>query len=267
MKIEDVVATLESFAPLPLQESYDNAGLQIGLTVAEVSGVLLCLDVTEEVICEAVEKGCNLIVAHHPLLFRPLRRVTDRTLPERCVRLALEKGVAIYAAHTNLDNAAGGVNAVIAERIGLEQTMMLRPNTLGGGSGLIGVLPEAEEACVFLRRLSELFRVECLMHNEWLRRTVKKVALCGGAGDFLLEDAVSAGADCFITGEMHYHLYMGMEQVIQIAVLGHYQSEQFTKELMADILRKAFPYLKLVVSSICTNPIKYLTSNCSSSWE
>ena len=267
MKIEDVVATLESFAPLPLQESYDNAGLQIGLTVAEVSGVLLCLDVTEEVICEAVEKGCNLIVAHHPLLFRPLRRVTDHTLPERCVRLALEKGVAIYAAHTNLDNAAGGVNAVIAERIGLEQTMMLRPNTLGGGSGLIGVLPEAEEAGVFLRRLSELFRVECLMHNEWLRRPVKKVALCGGAGDFLLEDAVSAGADCFITGEMHYHLYMGMEQVIQIAVLGHYQSEQFTKELMADILRKAFPYLKLVVSSICTNPIKYLTSNCSSSWE
>ena len=154
-------------------------------------------------------------------------------MPERCVRLALEKGVAIYAAHTNLDNAAGGVNAVIAERIGLEQTMMLRPNTLGGGSGLIGVLPEAEEAGVFLRRLSELFRVECLMHNEWLRRTVKKVALCGGAGDFLLEDAVSAGADCFITGEMHYHLYMGMEQVIQIAVLGHYQSEQFTKELMA----------------------------------
>ena len=117
MKIKEVAVTLERFAPLPLQESYDNAGLQIGLTEAEdVSGVLLCLDVTEEVILEAEQLGCNLIVAHHPLLFRPLRHITQDTQVERCAVMAIQKNIAIYAAHTNLDNALGGVNFMIAER-------------------------------------------------------------------------------------------------------------------------------------------------------
>ena len=258
VNIKDVVTTLESFAPLPLQESYDNAGLQVGFTVAEVSGVLLCLDVTEEVLLEAERKGCNLIVSHHPLLFRPLKSIGNETQTERCVRMAVSKNIAIYSAHTNMDNAEGGVNYEIAQRIGLEEVTFLQHNAQGSGSGIIGSLPCPMSSTHFLQMLKEAFSVQCLMHNELLERPIRRVALCGGAGDFLLSEAVRQGADSFITGEMHYHIYMGMEQKIQIAVMGHYQSEQYTSCLMEKILRKAFPSLNLTISEINTNPIKYL---------
>ena len=127
VKIQEVIAALERFAPLPLQESYDNAGLQVGLTGAEVSGVLLCLDVTEEVIREAVDLGCNLVVSHHPLLFRGLKTVSDANYVQRCVRLAVLNDVAIYSAHTNLDNAEDGVNYKMAERLGLIDVELINP--------------------------------------------------------------------------------------------------------------------------------------------
>ena len=258
MNIKEVVTTLESFAPLPLQESYDNAGLQVGLTATEVSGVLLCLDVTEKVIDEAVAKGCNLIVAHHPLLFRGLKQIGDKTQAERCVTMALRKDIAIYAVHTNLDNAEGGVNYEIARRLGLENVRFLQPNAQGGGSGVIGNLPDEMSARAFLQLVKKEFGVECMMHNELLQRPIKTVALCGGAGDFLLQEAVSRQADAFLTGEMHYHVYMGMEQTIQIAVAGHYQTEQYTKDLLAKILREQCDGLRVVVSQVNTNPIYYM---------
>ena len=257
VNIKDVVTTLERFAPLPLQESYDNAGLQIGLTVAEVSGVLLCLDVTEEVLLEAERKGCNVVVSHHPLLFRPLKHIGTEALVERCVRQALSKNIAVYSAHTNLDNAEDGVNYCIAERMGLENVSFLQP-AAQGGSGVTGFLSEPMAAGDFLRMLKREFAVECLMHNEVLERPVRKVALCGGAGDFLLGEAVRQEADAVVTGEMHYHIYMGLEQKIQIAVMGHYQSEQYTSLLLESVLKKAHPSLKTVVSEVNTNPIYYL---------
>lgn len=258
MNIKEVVTTLESFAPLPLQESYDNAGLQVGLTATEVSGVLLCLDVTEKVIDEAVAKGCNLIVAHHPLLFRGLKQISDATQPERCVTKALKKDIAIYAMHTNLDNAEGGVNYEIAYRLGMEDVRFLLPNAQGGGSGVIGALPVEMNARTFLQSVKKEFGVECLMHNELLRRPIRTVALCGGAGDFLLQEAVNQQADAFLTGEMHYHTYMGMEQTIQIAVAGHYQTEQYTKDLIAKTLREQCEGLRIVISQENTNPICYM---------
>lgn len=258
MNIKEVVTTLESFAPLPLQESYDNAGLQVGLTATEVSGVLLCLDVTEKVIDEAVVKGCNLIVAHHPLLFRGLKQIGDATQPERCVTKALKKDIAIYAMHTNLDNAEGGVNYEIAYRLGMEDVRFLLPNAQGGGSGVIGALPVEMNARTFLQSVKKEFGVECLMHNELLRRPIRTVALCGGAGDFLLQEAVNQQADAFLTGEMHYHTYMGMEQTIQIAVAGHYQTEQYTKDLIAKTLREQCEGLHIVISQENTNPICYM---------
>ncbi len=258
MNIKEVVTTLESFAPLPLQESYDNAGLQVGLTATEVSGVLLCLDVTEKVIDEAVAKGCNLIVAHHPLLFRGLKQIGDATQPERCVTKALKKDIAIYAMHTNLDNAEGGVNYEIAYRLGMEDVRFLLPNAQGGGSGVIGALPVEMNARTFLQSVKKEFGVECLMHNELLRRPIRTVALCGGAGDFLLQEAVNQQADAFLTGEMHYHTYMGMEQTIQIAVAGHYQTEQYTKDLIAKTLREQCEGLHIVISQENTNPICYM---------
>ena len=259
MKIKEVVETLERFAPLPLQESYDNAGLQIGLTVDEnVSGVLLCLDITEEVINEAEQQGCNLIVSHHPLIFRPLRHITLQTQVERCVIMAIQKGIAIYAAHTNLDNAPGGVNHMMAEKLGLQHTRFLAPmgNGIEGGSGLIGLLPQAMTQQVFLQRLKQTFAVDCLKYNlDCQKSTIQTVALCGGAGDFLLDNAIQQGADAFITGEMSYHRYFGHENDALIAVLGHYQSEQYTINLLHRILHQAHPELRLINTTINTNPI------------
>lgn len=259
MKIKEVAETLERFAPLPLQEGYDNAGLQVGLTAAEASGVLLCLDVTVEVIREAVAKGCNMVVAHHPLLFRGLKRIADETLVERCVREAILHGVTLYAAHTNLDNAREGVNYRMAERLGLREVAFLSPAADGaGGSGLVGNLSRAEEAQAFLRRVKEAFSVECLMHNRGPRQMVRRVALCGGAGDFLIDRACDAGADMFLTGEIGYHRFFGYEDKMWMAALGHYQSEQYTVDLMADILAEAHPGLRIEKTAVRTNPIYYM---------
>lgn len=261
MKIKEVAEALERFAPLPLQESYDNAGLQIGLTGNEdVSGVLLCLDVTENVIEEAEMKGCNVIVSHHPLIFRPLRHLTGQTQVERCVAMAIKKNIAIYAAHTNLDNAPGGVNFMIAERLGLQQVKFLQPiRGAEGGSGLIGELPnKGMEVGAFLKHVASVFKVDGLMHNQvCIDPKIKKVALCGGAGDFLLDEAIAQQADAFITGEMGYHRYFGHEEEVLIAVLGHYQSEQYTIQLLHRILHNAFLNLRIEETSINTNPIVF----------
>ena len=258
MKIKEVAETLERFAPLPLQDSYDNAGLQIGLTEDEdVSGVLLCLDVTEDVIAEAEQAGCNLIMSHHPLLFRPLRHVTGATQVERCVAMALRKGIAIYSAHTNLDNAPDGVNFEIARLIGLTDVQFLQPLPGGaGGSGVVGNLPEPVPTQEFLEQVADTFQVEALLHNDSEIGMVQRVALCGGAGDFLLDEAVRQQADAFLTGEMSYHHYFGHEADILIGVLGHYQSEQYTIDLLYRILEEAHPQLRLVTTAINTNPIR-----------
>lgn len=269
MKIKEIIFALERFAPLPLQESYDNAGLQVGLTETEASGALLCLDVTEEVLDEAISLGCNLVISHHPLLFHGLKTLSDRNMVERCVRKAVQNDITIYSAHTNLDNAEDGVNFKIAEKMELEQVHLLQPHpvkvkesgheyTVMAGSGVVGELTLAEDALTFLQRIKSVFRVDCLMHNELLQRPVNKVVICGGAGDFLLDDAIAIGADAFLTGEMHYHQYFGHEQEIQIAVLGHYQSEQFTKEIFYSIIGETFPELPVFMTATDTNPVKYL---------
>ena len=261
MKIKEVLSALERFAPLPLQESWDNAGLQVGLTETEVSGALLCLDVNEKIIDEAIQKGCNVVVSHHPLLFRGLKTISDLTDVQRTVMKAVQKGVCVISMHTNMDNAKGGVNYKMAEKLGLRDVQFLAPKTVDGvesGSGVIGELPEAQAADDFVLAVKKAFGVECAMCNELLWRPVRKVALCGGAGDFLLDDALKAGADAFITGEMHYHQYFGYEQQIQICVIGHYQSEQYTAEIFRDIIEKECPGVRTCIAETCTNPILYL---------
>ena len=269
VRVQDVIDALEDFAPLPLQESYDNAGLQVGLTGAEVSGALLCLDVIEEVIAEALELGCNMIVSHHPLIFRGLKHLTDEDTVQRCVRMALRNDIAIYSAHTNLDSAIDGVNYMMAERLGLVDVVLLQPRQVSvgagaharsvqAGSGVIGYLPDGEDSLVFLQRVKQAFGVECLMHNELLSRPVHSVAICGGAGDFLLQEALNLQADAFLTGEMHYHQYFGHDGQIQIGVLGHYQSEQYTMDIFNSVISERCPRLPLFKTTVCTNPIKYL---------
>ena len=271
VKIYQVVDALEHYAPLPLQEGYDNAGLQVGLTEAvEVSGALLCLDVTEDVVDEAIRKGCNLIVSHHPLIFRKLVRISDENYVQRTVRKAIKNDIAIVSMHTNMDAAKGGVNFKIAEKLGLRNLRFFggekEIDGVKGGEGVIGEITDetdtlhadgiaADDLVLMLR---ERFQAECVQCNQLLRRPIRKVALCGGAGSFLLDAAIAAGADAFITGEMHYHEFFGHEQEIQICVIGHYQSEQFTSEIFRSIITENCPGVKCEISEINTNPIIYL---------
>ena len=260
MKIKEVINALEKFAPLPLQETYDNAGLQVGLTEAEISGALLCLDVTEQVVAEAVNLGCNLIVSHHPLLFHPLRQLSDSSMVERCVRAAVKNDICIYAAHTNMDKALDGVNFRIAEKLGLVDVQMLSPRLIDGivsGLGVIGYLPVGEDSIQFLQRVKQAFACECLLHNEPLERPIQCVVVAGGAASDVLPEAIGQEADAFLTGEMPYHLYFGHDQQIQIAVTGHYESEQYTTEIFRDIIFDHFPELPVFITSHNTNPIKY----------
>lgn len=262
MKIIKVLDALEKFAPLPLEEDYDNAGLQCGLTEVEVSGALLCLDVTEAVIDEAISKDCNLIVSHHPLIFHKLRHVGDTNYVERCIMKAVKNDITIFSMHTNMDAATGGVNYRIAQKLGLTEVTLL-DNTrsiygIEGGDGVIGELPEPVAADDLILNLKERFAVECVECNQLLRRDIRRIALCGGAGAFLLPKAISMGADAFITGEMGYHDFFGHEQEIQICVIGHYQSEQFTPEIFRDIINDKCSGVRCEISQTNTNPILYM---------
>ena len=259
MKIQQVLSALEQFAPLPLQESWDNAGLQIGLTEAEVSGALLCLDVTEKVIDEAIAKGCNLVVSHHPLLFRGLKQVSDANDVQRTVRKAIKNDICVISMHTNMDNARGGVNFKIAEKLGAKCHTEKEGHTAPAEKipMVVAELPEAMEARAFIELVKERFGVKCAHCNELLQRQIRKVAICGGAGDFMLDEAIAKGADAFITGEMHYHVFFGHEQEIQICVIGHYESEQFTSEIFQEIIQKECPGVRCVIAETITNPICY----------
>ena len=260
MKIKEVIQALERFAPLPLQDGFDNAGLQVGLTEAEATGALLCLDVTEAVVDDAITRGYNLIISHHPLVFKGLKSITGRTYVERCLLKAIKNDIVVYSAHTNLDNAPGGVNYKIAEKIGLENVRILEPKEgeEEAGSGVVGELKEAETEGDFLRRVKKTFEVGCLRHNHLNGRLIRRVALCGGAGAFLLPNAVAADADVFITGEVRYHDYFDYEDRILIAEIGHYESEQYTKEIFYSIIREMCPALEVEMTRVNTNPIKYL---------
>ena len=257
MKLKDICATLERLAPLRLQDEWDNSGLQVGFPDAEIRRVLVCLDITEAVVEEAVACGCELIVSHHPLIFKALRQVSDATYQQRCVVRALSAGVSIYSSHTSLDNAPGGVNHRIASLIGLQDVRWLAPLPSGeGGAGLVGELPEPERDRDFLARIRQTFGVQCLRHSAPSGREIRRVALCGGAGAFLLRDAIAAGADCFLSGEFHYHDYFENAGLL-LAELGHYQSEQFTQDLLLEYLTANCPSLSVQKTALNTNPICY----------
>lgn len=281
MKIKEVISALERFAPLPLQDGFDNAGLQIGLTEAETTGALLCLDVTEETVDEAIRGGYNFIISHHPLIFKGYKSITGRDYVERCILKAIKNDIVIYSAHTNLDNAAGGVNWHIARKLGLHGIEALEPrenNLLAShpyeqpafdlyplqnewtqaGAGIIGTLEDPEEELGFLRRIKKIFKADCLRHGKLCGRSIRKVAVCGGAGAFLIPQAIGRGADVFITGEIKYHEYFGYESKILLAETGHYESEQYTPELLRSVLQDAYPEGRFDCSEINTNPINYL---------
>ena len=364
LRIKDILNEIEHHAPLSLQEDYDNAGVQIGDVNQQAIGALFCLDVTEEVVDEAINAGFNLIISHHPLAFKPFKSLTGKNYIERCMIKACKNDIVIYSAHTNIDNAVGGVNYKLAEMFGLEDVRILNPqkgnliklvtfvpevsaetlrkalfkagaghignysscsfyvegsgtflasdncNPYRGevghihtekevrietifpsylkssiissllsahpyeepafdlyklenawqqaGSGIIGNLPEWEDELIFLQRIKDVLNVECLKHSALTGRKLRTVAICSGGGAFMINDAITSGADIFITGEAKYNDYFNVENKILLAVIGHYESEICTKDLFFHIISKKFPTFAVQNSMVNSNPIKYL---------
>jgi len=260
IKVKDIASVIEDFAPKKLQESYDNAGLQIGDPEMDVSAALLCLDVTEEVLDEALERHCNLIVSHHPLLFKGLKEVTGKTSTERIVIRAIKENVAIYSAHTNLDSAWEGVSHEIAHILNLKNIKVLDPKEGNPETGL-GVVGDAQPTpkIEFLRNLKEAFKVKCLRYSSQSPQlVVRKVAICGGAGASLIKAAIDSGADIIITGDVKYHDFTTYDLDIIIADIGHYESELCTKKIFSRIIREKYPDFVTYFAESETNPIKYM---------
>ena len=258
-KIKDLIQEIEKYAPLSLQESYDNAGVQVGDIYRTATGVLLALDVTEEVIEEAYNLRCNVIISHHPLIFKPLSSLTGKSYIERCVVKAIQKEIVIYAAHTNLDNVINGVSHRIAQKMGLQHIRILSTEKDAlSGPGVMGELSSDEEELDFLYLLKDIFELKVLKHSPLRNKKIKKVAVCGGSGAFLIPDAIAAGADVFITGEAKYNDFYNVENKILLSVIGHYESEVCTKEIFFEIITKKFPNFAVHFSKINLNPVNYL---------
>lgn len=263
MKIKDIARAIETFAPTNLAESYDNVGLLVGDPNAEATGILINLDVTESLIDEAKAAGLNLIVTHHPIWFTGLKRLNGENYVSRIIIKAIQEGVALYACHTNLDNVQQGVNRMIGERLGIADMQLL--NVKRGflhqdeetGSGMVGDLPQALSKSEFLAMVKERFGCGGIRYADADLAQVKRVAWCGGAGSFLIANALSAGADAFVTGDITYHKFFDNEGRLLLLDIGHFESEQFTSNLLHSYLSETFPTFAVRLSKIETNPVKY----------
>ncbi len=363
MQVKDIIQFLERKAPPVFQENYDNSGLICGDREAECTGVLVCLDSVEAIIDEAIDKNCNLVVAHHPILFSGLKRITGKTYMERTIIKAIKNDVAIYAIHTNLDNVMSGVNQKFADTLGLQNTRILAPkndtlnklsfyvpmndadqvkealfsagageignyshcsfnvngtgtfkanehanphvgqknevhseaetkvevlvgkHVLGKvvnallevhpyeevaydiyallnsnseiGSGMVGELETAMNREQFLNHLKSSMKTDLVRYTKSNKKMIKKVAICGGSGSFLLNNAKACGADAFVTGDFKYHQFFDAEGEIMICDIGHFESEQFTIALLGDWLTENFPKFAVHFTEINTNPVNY----------
>ena len=364
MRLSKIVTFFNEIAPGKLQEDYDNSGLLIGDVNNEISKALISLDVTTDVINEAISNNCNLIIAHHPLIFKPIKKLTGANLTERLVVKAIKNDIAIYAIHTNLDNISNGVNDILAKKLNIKNTRILSPSAsklnkivcfcpaqhaekvrnamfdagaghignydncsfaLEGkgsfraldnskpfvgkkgelhqeeeirietvvpdfkvnsvvknmikvhpyeevaydiyalenqshltGAGMIGELDEEIGIKDFLIKVKQILKSQYLRHNKLLDKKVKKIAICGGSGSFLINRAHAAGADIFITGDIKYHEFFEHEDEMTIVDAGHYETEQFTKELISSFLIEKFPNFAVQISETKTNPVSFL---------
>jgi len=266
MRIREITDAIEQYAPLRLQEEWDNAGIQVGDPEADISGILLCTDATEAVVAEAVDRGFNLVIAHHPLIFRGLKKIMGRTPVERTVAMAIKHDVTIYSAHTNMDSAWQGVSFRMADKIGMTEVNFLDDNRVepygeqdstSAGCGVIGNI-KPMPAREVLKRVKEAFEVGAIRFAGDADRMVDRVALCGGAGSFLLDKAVQQGAQLYVTADMRYHDFLDNAQRIVIADIGHYESEHFTKEIFLEIIQKKNPTFAVAFAEHETNQVNYL---------
>ncbi|MBX7241299.1 MAG: Nif3-like dinuclear metal center hexameric protein [Bacteroidia bacterium] len=262
LPVQNIIEIIEEWAPLPAAESYDNAGLLVGWRDTEVTGVLINLDVTEELLEEAKSAGINMIVTHHPIWFMPRKRLTGEDYVSRIIMKAIEYGIVLYACHTNLDNIQTGVNQKICDKLGLLDTKFLVPKVPGRtgqewGSGMTGILPEALSPESFLQKVKTVFECGGIRYAAASPEKIQKVAVCGGSGSFLTADAMMSGADAFITADITYHKFFDNENKIWLLDIGHYESEQFTSELIYNYIIKKIPNFAVRLSETRTNPVKY----------
>ena len=259
MLISDIAKELESWAPPAVAESYDNVGLLVGIPSAEVTGVMVNLDMTEEVIDEAIEKGCNMVVAHHPIWFTGRKRLNGEDYVSRAIMKAVKNDVALYAIHTNLDNIRSGVNRVISDRLGLQYLSFLKAKDEEGniGSGMIGMLPDALTKEEFLGLVKDEFKCGGIRYADAPFEEIRKVAVCGGSGSFLTDEAIRRGADAFITADITYHKYFDNEGKMLLLDIGHFESEQYTAALIVSYLSQTFANFAVLNSETVTNPVKY----------
>jgi dinuclear metal center YbgI/SA1388 family protein len=260
MILKDITTYLEQVAPLEYQASYDNSGLIVGNKNMEVTAAVVSLDCTEEVVEEAIQKGANLIISHHPIVFSGLKKFNGSNYVERTVIKAIENKIAIYAIHTNLDSVLHGVNSKIGDKLNLTKLSILSEKSgfKNVGAGMIGELASSMDENDFLQHVKQALNVPMLKYTTLLNKPVHKVAYCGGSGSFLLPEAIAQGADVFISSDFKYHQYFGSENQTVIVDVGHYEAESCTKDLICEILTKKFPTFTLHFSEINTNPVNYL---------
>ena len=363
MLLKTILTEIEKFAPLAYQESYDNCGLLTGHKEQDVTGALLCLDCTEAIVEEAIQKKCNLIIAHHPIIFGGLKKINGSNYVERTIIKAIQNNIAIYACHTNLDNVKLGVNKKIADKLGLINQQILSPKksllkklvtfvpathlevvrenlfnagagnignyescsfVLEGtgsfkgnensnpfigekgklslenetrlelifeainesqiisalkqnhpyeevaydiyllensyqniGSGMVGELENPISEKEFLEKLKSIFKLKVIKHTTLTNKSIKKVALCGGSGSFLLKNAINSKSDIYISSDFKYHEFFDAENKILIADIGHYESEQYTPEIFYEIISNKFPTFASYLTETNTNPVNY----------
>ena len=259
MKVREIAAAIEEFAPLGLQESYDNAGLIVGRPDDEVSKALLAVDVTEEVIAEAVEQGCDMIITHHPIVFQPLKRFNSASYVERCVEQAIRRGIVLYAAHTNLDSTADGMSWRVAQMLGLGNIRVMQPTQEGAGFGVVGELEKKVESVEFMQRVMQIFSVGALRHSDIVKPEIGRVAICTGSGGSLIGEAQRSGADIYLTADLKYNDFMRHENAIILADMGHFESEYCAIQILFDILSKKLPIFAIRKSVHSRNPVSYMT--------
>ncbi|MGL6267139.1 MAG: Nif3-like dinuclear metal center hexameric protein [Chitinophagaceae bacterium] len=260
MQISQIINFLETIAPLSMQESYDNAGLITGSPAWDCSGAMISLDITDEVLDEALKNNCNLLIAHHPIIFKGLKRITGNEYVGRNIIRAIKNDLAIYAIHTNLDNVLEGVNGKIAEMIGLADCQALMPlsNTHPGyGSGLTGHLSKPMDEKAFLGMVRDIFKIPVIRHSGYMHKPIQQVSLCGGAGSFLISNAIANNSAIFLTADLKYHDFFEANNRIVLADIGHFESEQFTTDLVYGILKEKFPTFAVLKTGVNTNPINY----------
>ena len=259
MTIRDVANYLEEIAPLHQAEDFDNVGLLIGSYTTEVKGILVALDTLEETVDEAIANKCNLIVSFHPIIFSGLKKINGNSYVERVVLKAIQNNIAIYATHTALDNSDVGVSAKMCEVLGLKNQKILIPKEGDNiGMGMVGELAEAMTEEDFLNYTKMIFKSEGIRHSQNLGKPIKKVAVLGGSGSFAIPNAMQENADAYISADFKYHDFFKAEAKILLIDVGHYESEQFTKNLLVEYLTKKFTSFAVVLSEKSTNPIYYL---------